>query len=266
MSIRPRHGAGTKVALLAGLVVCAIGLLPAPGAAAQFFSATGSITSGDPTQTDRLFRDSTSSTCAAPKASPGVIGDGLQRHYDLYKFRSLVLDTQCVTVTLDAMTCVDTNFIFSAAYQPAFSPTNIQHNYLADPGSSPNPGGSYSFNVAGGDRFAVDVNEVTANAGCAAYGIQLASDKPWANTPPKIIGTPTVGSKLIGKLGQWAGVFTFQRQWRSCDPLCTDIPGATGRKYTPKAGDVGKTLVLRVTATDGVNSSVADSSEVGPVT
>jgi hypothetical protein len=260
-----RHRASPKIVLLAGLVVCAIALLPPAGAgAAQFFSTTGSITSGDPTQTSRAFRDGTASACGTTKS--GSTFGSEQHHYDLYPFRNLTRGLQCVTVSLDAMTCTGTNFIFSAAYLPAFVPTAITTNYIADAGGSPNPTNSYSFDVARGDKFAVNVHETSANAGCAAYGIALASDRPWAHKRPKIIGAPGVGSELIGKVGQWAGAPTFQRQWRSCNPSCSDIPGATGRKYTPTVSDEGKTLVLRVTATEGGLSSVADSKEVGPVT
>ena len=47
---------------------------------------------------------------------------------------------------------------------------------------------------------------------------------------------------------------------------CADISGATSQDYSPQLADQGKTLRLRVTATNGGGSSTATSAAVGPVT
>jgi hypothetical protein len=134
---------------------------------------TGSITASDPTQTDRLFRDAIASTCAAPKTCPGVFGDGLARHYDAYTFTNTSGSTQCFTVTVDAMTCTGGQFLQAVAYLGSFDPANLCTNYLADIGGSPNPTGSFSFNVTAGQTFVLVINEANMNAGCASYTVTV---------------------------------------------------------------------------------------------
>ena len=96
----------------------------------------------------------------APKVCPGVLGDGLPRHYDSHTFTNTTGSTQCVTVDMDAMTCTGTNFIFFQAYLGSFDPTNLCTNYLADSGSSPNPTASFSFNLDDGQTVVIVVSEV----------------------------------------------------------------------------------------------------------
>jgi hypothetical protein len=82
---------------------------------------------------------------------------------------------------------------------------------------------------------------------------------------PLVSGAAQVGQTLTGSDGSWTGTapITFARQWRVCDAAggsCADIGGATGSAYTPVAGDVGKTLRLRITASNLVGSVSADSA------
>src|SRR5436190_8102743 len=77
---------------------------------------TGSITAGDATQTNRLFRGGVAGTCGPPgtcSTSPGTF------HYDAYTFTNSTGGPACVTVDLNT-TCTGTNFIFSAAYLGTF--------------------------------------------------------------------------------------------------------------------------------------------------
>ena len=135
----------------------------------------GSIEAGDPTQTDRMFRDGIPSTCDAPKTCPGPFGDGLQHHYDSYTVTNTTGSTQCVSV--DASTdCVGTNSIFLVAYVGSFDPTNLCTNYLADQGSSPDPSappGPFSFELANGQTVVIVVAEVTADTGCPGYTVTV---------------------------------------------------------------------------------------------
>ncbi|PYX04891.1 MAG: hypothetical protein DMG88_23240, partial [Acidobacteria bacterium] len=139
-------------------------------------TVNGSIDGSDATQTDRMFRDGIPSTCAAPKTCPGPFGDGLQHHIDSYTYTNTTGSTQCVTV--DPTTeCVGTNYIFVVAYLGSFNPGDICANYLADSGSSPDPTQppvTFSFNVDPGQSFVVVVSEVTADAGCSAYTLNIS--------------------------------------------------------------------------------------------
>ena len=87
---------------------------------------------------------------------------------------------------------------------------------------------------------------------------------------PVVSGSAQVGQTLSGSNGTWSGTapITFARQWRLCDASgssCTNVSGATGSSYVPVAGDVGKTLRLRVTASNSVTSVSADSAASGVV-
>jgi hypothetical protein len=174
---------------------------PTPSGTPSGCTVTGVIDGSDPTETDRMFRDGVASTCALPKVCPGVLGDGLPRHYDSYTFTNTTGSTQCVTIDADAMTCTGTNFIFLQAYLGSFDPSNLCTNYLADIGGSPNPTGSFSFDLADGQTVVIVVNEVDPDAGCVGYSFTVSgicgggvSPTPSPTCPP---GNPT------GAAGPW---------------------------------------------------------------
>ncbi len=188
------------------VTMCAVGPppspTPTPSGTPSGCTVNGVIDGSDPTETDRMFRDGTASTCAAPKVCPGVLGDGLPRHYDSYTFTNTTGSTQCVTIDADAMTCTGTNFIFLQAYLGSFDPTNLCTNYLADIGGSPNPTGSFSFDLDDGQTVVIVVNEVDPDAGCVGYSFTVSgicgggggSPTPSPTCPP---GNPT------GVAGPW---------------------------------------------------------------
>ncbi|MGH2935332.1 MAG: hypothetical protein ACRDL2_12590 [Gaiellaceae bacterium] len=119
---------------------------------------------------------------------------------------------------------------------------------------------------------------VTATAGSAkATAFSVATDAiqappPLAPTAPLVVtGTPKVGQRLTGAAGTWTGTapISFHYQWHRCDAggaHCTSVHGATAATYRFGARDVGKTIGLTVTATDGNGTKAAAyASLVGPV-
>jgi YD repeat-containing protein len=84
---------------------------------------------------------------------------------------------------------------------------------------------------------------------------------------PKLSGSPTVGKRMALSNGVWSNApIAYGYQWEDCNSAgkeCTPILGATNANYTPATGDVGHTLIGRVTATNGggaiVTASVASS-------
>ena len=87
-----------------------------------------------------------------------------------------------------------------------------------------------------------------------------------ANTVlPAISGTTQQGQTLSASTGTWTGSPTsFAYRWRACDAsgnACGDITGATSASYVLQAGDVGGTLRVVVTATNGVGSTPATSAQ-----
>jgi fibronectin type 3 domain-containing protein len=87
---------------------------------------------------------------------------------------------------------------------------------------------------------------------------------------PVVTGTTTQGQVLSSTTGTWAGtaVITYARQWKRCNSVggsCANISGATGTTYTLVAADVGNTIKLTVTATNGVGSTAADAATTAVV-
>ena len=86
-------------------------------------------------------------------------------------------------------------------------------------------------------------------------------------TVPVISGSAMAGIKLGSTNGTWssatgAAPVAYGYQWESCNSSggeCAALPGATNPTYTPQSSEVGHTVVLQVTATNGGGSVVASS-------
>jgi predicted secreted protein len=97
---------------------------------------------------------------------------------------------------------------------------------------------------------------------------------PYNTVLPAITGTLDEGDTLTTTNGTWAGdaTITFARAWQrgndadANNPSWANISGATALTYVLAAADVGKYIRCRVTATNGVGSTVAFSNIVGPIT
>jgi hypothetical protein len=115
----------------------------------------------------------------------------------------------------------------------------------------------------------------SASATSSATGVVSAapaSPAPPANTaPPTISGSPSEQGVLTGSSGTWVGTtpMTYGYQWLRCDTAgskCSAVTGATQDTYGIGPGDVGSTLRLAVTATNGAGSSSATSLGTQAVT
>jgi hypothetical protein len=97
---------------------------------------------------------------------------------------------------------------------------------------------------------------------------------PKNTAPPSISGTVQVGSTLTAAKGTWSGyVNAYAYAWSRCDKngnSCSAISGAKSATYKLTQADVGTTLRVAVTATNGAGSTTATSvpsaSVPGPVT
>ncbi len=101
-------------------------------------------------------------------------------------------------------------------------------------------------------------------------GTAISSPPPPSNTAlPTISGTAQQGQTLSASTGTWSGNPTsFAYQWRRCNTSgsgCADIGSATASSYLLAAADVGSTLRVRVTATNGAGSSSAESAQTAVV-
>jgi hypothetical protein len=84
---------------------------------------------------------------------------------------------------------------------------------------------------------------------------------------PRTTGSATVGSVVTAVNGSWSGASSFTYQWQQCDSVgngCAEIAGATGKSYTVRSADLGKTLRVQVTATNKYGSAkeVSDHTRV----
>jgi Tol biopolymer transport system component/uncharacterized protein YukE len=101
----------------------------------------------------------------------------------------------------------------------------------------------------------------------ASVAVTLAA--PSNTADPVITGSPRTGQVLTASPGTWTGSPTYQYQWQRCDrdgDDCVDIARATSSRYTVAAADLGKTLIVVVTATNSVGSEEAESEPTEVVT
>ena len=92
---------------------------------------------------------------------------------------------------------------------------------------------------------------------------------PVNKTEPQISGDAIQGETLTATTGTWRNNPTsFAFQWRRCPPNggrfdasnCTTISGATTNSYTLRSADVGRTIRVRVTATNADGSATVASN------
>ncbi|MEO5721921.1 MAG: hypothetical protein ABIR71_10680 [Chthoniobacterales bacterium] len=171
-------------------------------------SVNGAITLADPTQTNRLFRSGVDSECGAPNTCSTLPGTF---HYRTHSFVNTTGAPACITATLTTSCPVGTNPIFAGAYLTSFNPANICANNIGDSGSSPSTPGvpiTFDFTVPTGATFVVAVSEVTANAGCSSYTLDIAGLCRVAPVPTSVVsrklhaGVPfDINMPLVGLSG-----------------------------------------------------------------
>jgi hypothetical protein len=88
-------------------------------------------------------------------------------------------------------------------------------------------------------------------------------------TPPTITGTPQVGQTLTAGNGTWSdGPTSFAYQWLRCNAggnSCIPVANGMQRTYTLVGADAGRTIRVRVTATNADGSGNAQSAQTAVV-
>jgi hypothetical protein len=174
-----------------------------------------------------------------------------------------------VTATISSSNAdCQSNKLFSATFDGSFDPNDLSQFYLADSGVELNSATpiSYSFVVQPGHTFFTLVSEVTGSPACPGFTLNLTSDRPFERVPPLVGGKPFTGNAATG-LDFWAlpPAPVISHQWRRCaldGTGCVDIAGATSTDYPVTDADVGHSLVLHSSATEGGFTSTADSLPV----
>lgn len=136
-------------------------------------------------------------------------------------------------------------------------------------------GTSYQLRDADvGVRIRVRVTATNTDGSDAAAsnptGVVQGSARPRAASPPTISGTPIIGNTQTADPGTWSGTqpITFSYQWRTCGSNggnCVNIPGATGRTYVIRQGELGRTLRVRVTARNSIGAQTETSAPTGVI-
>jgi len=93
---------------------------------------------------------------------------------------------------------------------------------------------------------------------------------PVNTAPPTISGTTQVGQTLTASNGTWTNSPTsFAYQWVRCNGggnQCVSVANGTQRTYTLVGADAGRTIRVRVTATNADGSNTAESAQTTAIT
>ena len=93
---------------------------------------------------------------------------------------------------------------------------------------------------------------------------------PFEETAPKVGTGDRVGETLSAEPGTWAGEpnISYAYQWQRCDSAgaeCAEIGGAESASYELAGADIGGTLRVLVTATNGFGEAAALSAPSAPI-
>jgi hypothetical protein len=116
----------------------------------------------------------------------------------------------------------------------------------------------------------IRVHVTAANAGGSAAAESAATKAvvmraPVSTAAPVIAGTAREGETLTATAGEWQGAETVAHQWQRCASACEEVVGATGTRYVLGPEDVGRTIRVRVAATNPGGSSFATSKATGAI-
>lgn len=118
--------------------------------------------------------------------------------------------------------------------------------------------------ITAGSVSAPRLAEASTPTVVARFLAEKINTPPVNTALPAITGTAQVGQTLNGSTGTWTSKtsITYVRAWLANGVV---IAGATAATYVPVAGDVGKTITERVTATNANGSAVAVSAPTAAV-
>jgi hypothetical protein len=100
--------------------------------------------------------------------------------------------------------------------------------------------------------------------------VEAGAGVPVNVVQPSFSGSPVNGNVLTASTGSWTGAatITYAYQWQRCNSSggsCVDIGGQTSSTYTLTSADIGSTVRLKITATNGDGSTIAYSAVSGIV-
>lgn len=125
-------------------------------------------------------------------------------------------------------------------------------------------------------RFRVTASNGDGQNTAASNATALISASPVNTSDPVVTGSLAEGQTLNATAGGWSSttpITSFKYQWVRCGTdggnasgsNCPAIGGATGTSYKLTAGDVGKRMRVRVTATNSTGSTTVASNATAVV-
>ena len=124
-------------------------------------------------------------------------------------------------------------------------------------------GSTLSLAVYVGKTFTAGDSVALARALDRHIQIASATTPPANGVQPGVSGSPRVSQTVGAVVGTWTGTAEMQIQWLRCSATgdqCIAISGATAPNYLVAAADVGSTLAVDVTATNGAGTTSAQSA------
>jgi hypothetical protein len=197
----------------------------------------GTLAAGDALQTGRINRFAVISTCAAPKACPGIFTATGNRLYDAYTITNVRNVPVCATIGINSFCATN---IFCVAYLGSFNPASLCTNYLADPGSSFTQSGFYEATIPANGTIVVVVHEVNTSTGCGGY--TLTVDVP--RDPAAITVSPAAVScsgAPITLTAPAANSYSWSPGGATTQSILHSAPGTTNYTVTLGYGNNGCT-------------------------
>jgi hypothetical protein len=111
-------------------------------------------------------------------------------------------------------------------------------------------------------RLSIGGDEGGEQSSAVSDATALVPRPPSNMTPPSVRGSSRAGQVLRASNGTWIGTkpLAFRYQWRRCDgPFCTTVANATSASYVLSAADVGRTVLVAVTASNAGGTATAQS-------
>lgn len=192
----------------------------APASGAGYTAVTG-------TQTGRLNRNGSISSCSNVKSTPALQDSTVGRRYDAYTFTAST--SGCTTVTLATTFNNSGNNMYVAVYgNGGYVPSAIQTNYLADWGVTTGGTVTVGFNAVAGQQFTVVVHEIALGAGTGqTYTLTVTGPLSGA-----CAAVPTAANVQIrGRVASAAGSAVANALVR--------LTGTNGSNYTARTNSFG---------------------------
>lgn len=186
--------------------------VPATGSPPTFAPNAVTVTNdslGSLTQQGRIFRDSVPSTCATPKAYPGIFNATTTYNYKTY---ALYNDgpARCITVNFDpsagATPCTTNAHV--SAYRGSYNPANQAANFIADVGSSV----TQPFSFLAGDNEAIVLVVTNTSVADGACTFSFNSPELSSSLTPRFVPSLPNWIALAGLVSALAGIGAFARR------------------------------------------------------